>query len=167
MHPAKTQISLSIAQYNQSSLSAWRSLRSLAIIRTHNKVSDQTGHPIPPRLIWVFTGRTGDFVGFVMLRLKYNWRHPCFRTLTFRIKQTIIAFKAISVNMPVNCHNDGFACFILFFIKILFFAFVVIRYQFGITTLMVMVNGMMRSATVQSPFSTIFFFFFITFFRQQ
>ena len=28
-----------------------------------------------PRLIWVFAGRTGHFVGFVMLRLSYrSWK---------------------------------------------------------------------------------------------
>ena len=54
--------------------------------------------------------------------------------------------------MPFNYNNCAIACQILIFIKILLFAFAVIRYQFGITTLMVMVNGMMDSTTAQSLF---------------
>ena len=51
------------AQSYQSSLSAWRKLWTSA---THRLWS--AWHPL--RLIWVFAGRTGHFVGFVMLRLK-------------------------------------------------------------------------------------------------
>ena len=53
------------AQSDQSSLSAWRSIGSLATQKAHGKDSDQTGQM--PRLIWVFAGRTCHFVGFVML----------------------------------------------------------------------------------------------------
>ena len=50
VRPAKTQISLGIRPvWSESSLSARRSLRPLAILRAHNKDSDQTGR------IWVFT----------------------------------------------------------------------------------------------------------------
>ena len=41
----------------------------MATHRAHTEESDQTGRM--PRLIWVFAERTGHFVGFVMLRLKY------------------------------------------------------------------------------------------------
>ena len=44
------------AQSDQSSLSAWRKLGSLATHWTHSEDTDQTGRM--PRLIWVFTGRT-------------------------------------------------------------------------------------------------------------
>ena len=44
------------AQSDQSSLSAWRNLRSLATHWAHNEDSDQTVWM--PRLIWVFAGRT-------------------------------------------------------------------------------------------------------------
>ena len=54
-------------QSDQSSLSAWRKLGSLATHWVHSEDSDQTGRM--PRLIWVFTGHTGHFVGFVMRRL--------------------------------------------------------------------------------------------------
>ena len=44
------------AQSDQSSLSAWRKLVSLATHWVHIEDSDQTGRM--PRLIWVFAGRT-------------------------------------------------------------------------------------------------------------
>ena len=44
------------AQSDQSSLSAWRNLGSLAVHWMHSKDSDQTGRM--PRLIWVFAGHT-------------------------------------------------------------------------------------------------------------
>ena len=40
----------------------------LAIQWVHSKDSDQTGRT--PRLIWVFAGRIGHFIGFVVQRLK-------------------------------------------------------------------------------------------------
>ena len=65
---AKTQINLGIRPvWPESSLSTWGKLRSLAIIRAHSEASDQTWRM--PRLIWVFAGRKGHFVGFVMRRL--------------------------------------------------------------------------------------------------
>ena len=68
--PAKTQISLGIRPvWSESLLSAWRSLRSLAILRAHSKDSDQTGHL--PSLIGVFARHTGNFLGFVMWWLIY------------------------------------------------------------------------------------------------
>ena len=51
------KISLGIRPvWSESSLSAWRNLRSLATHWAHSKDSDQTGRM--PRLIWVFAGRT-------------------------------------------------------------------------------------------------------------
>ena len=55
------------AQSDQSSLSAWRKLWSLATYWVHSEDSDQTGRM--PKLIRVFAGRTCHFVGFVMRRL--------------------------------------------------------------------------------------------------
>ena len=47
VHPAKTQISLGIRPvWSESSLSAWRKLRSLAIHRADSEDSDQTGHTV-------------------------------------------------------------------------------------------------------------------------
>ena len=64
LHPAKTQIR---PVWSESSLSARRKLGSLAIYWAPRKDTDQTGQM--PRLIWVFAGRTCNFIGFVMRRL--------------------------------------------------------------------------------------------------
>ena len=68
VRPAKTQISLGILPvWSESSLSTWRNLGFLAAHWVHSEDSDQAGWM--SRLIWVFAGRTGQFVGFVMMRL--------------------------------------------------------------------------------------------------
>ena len=68
VRPAKTQISLGTRPvWSESSLSTWRKLGSLATHWAHSEGSDQTGRM--PRLIWVFAGRKGHYVGFVMRRL--------------------------------------------------------------------------------------------------
>ena len=80
---AKTQISLGIRPVcSESSLSAWRKLRSLATHWAHSEDSDQTGR------MWVFAGRTCHFVGFVMRRL-INYYHS----------------RAISQNSTYNTHR--------------------------------------------------------------
>ena len=56
--------------WSEPSLSTGRHIWSLAIHWAHSEDSDQTG-PMP-RLIWVYAGRTGHFVGFVMRRLFYS-----------------------------------------------------------------------------------------------
>ena len=64
VHPAKTQISLGIHPvWSEASLTAWRNTGSSATNWAHCEDSN------PPRLIWVFAGRTGHFVGFVVMRL--------------------------------------------------------------------------------------------------
>ena len=47
--------------------SAWASAKGPRFLHVDSEDSDQTGRM--PRLIWVFAGRTGHFVGFVMRRL--------------------------------------------------------------------------------------------------
>ena len=64
-HPS-IQASASV-QSDQSSLFAWIKLGSLATHWVLSEDSDQTGQM--PKLNWVFAGRTGHFVGFVMRRL--------------------------------------------------------------------------------------------------
>ena len=82
---AKTQISLDIHPvWSESSLSAWRNIGSSATHWVHCEDSDQTGRM--PRLIWVFAGRKGHFVGFVM------------RWLTFR--KCILIFASSLRNKP-------------------------------------------------------------------
>ena len=62
MRPAKTQIIRPV--WSEYSLYVWRNLGSLATHWAHGEDSDQTGRM--RRLIWVFAGRTGHFVDFVM-----------------------------------------------------------------------------------------------------
>ena len=76
--PSENRSVWASAQSDQSLLSAWRKLGSLATCWVHSEDSDQTGQM--PRLIWVFAGRTvfllvlswgGSFVLFSFLR---GWR---------------------------------------------------------------------------------------------
>ena len=65
VRPVKTQISLPIRSvWSESSLSAWKTLWSLATHWAHSEYSDQTGR------IWVFAERTCHFVVFVMRWLR-------------------------------------------------------------------------------------------------
>ena len=76
--------------WSESSLSAWKSIGTLATHWADSEDSDQTGRM--PRLIWVFAGRTCPFIGFVMRRLiwnftvtsiwfKHEWKHLEFKTM--------------------------------------------------------------------------------------
>ena len=49
------------AQSDQSLLTAWRKIGSITTLWAHREDSDQTGRM--PRLIWIFAGCTGHFVG--------------------------------------------------------------------------------------------------------
>ena len=79
MHLAKTRISLGIHPVlSESSLCAQWVVKDPKFLHADSEDSDQTEWL--PRLIQVFSGRTGHFVGFVMLQLNYNtaeflWRH--------------------------------------------------------------------------------------------
>ena len=65
VRPANTQINLGIRPvWSESSLSTWEKLKCLAIIRAHIEASDWSGWI--SRLTWVFAGRKGHFVDFVM-----------------------------------------------------------------------------------------------------
>ena len=55
--------------WSESSLSAWRNIWALTTCWVHSEDSDQTGWM--PRLIWVFTGLTCHFIGFILRRLNY------------------------------------------------------------------------------------------------
>ena len=75
--PAKTQISLG-AQSDQSLRYPHKETLGPQIPIERKAKTDQTGWM--PRWIWIFAGRTGHFVGFVMLRLicefeLYTGRH--------------------------------------------------------------------------------------------
>ena len=75
VRPAKTQISLCIhTVWSESLLSAHWVATDPRFLHADSKDSDRTGRM--PRLIWVFTGCTGHFVGFVMLRLISHAKCP-------------------------------------------------------------------------------------------
>ena len=66
VHEAKTRISMGIhPNWFVSAVRFEEAFHPLPIKRTAK--TDQTGHM--PRLIWVFAGRTGIFVGIIVLRL--------------------------------------------------------------------------------------------------
>ena len=67
VRPAKTQISLGICPvWSESSLSAWRNIKSLATQWAHSKDwSDRADAQADPSLRWA---HTGHFVSFVMLQ---------------------------------------------------------------------------------------------------
>ena len=70
VRPAKTQLSPGIRPFwSEYSLCAQCVAKDPSFLHTDSEDSDQTGWM--PRLIWVFDGCTGHFVGFVMRRLKY------------------------------------------------------------------------------------------------
>ena len=94
LHPVKTQISLGIHPVcSESSLSAWRNIGPSATHWAHCKDSDQTGRM--PRLIWVFAGRKGHFVGFAR------------RWLTFKV--CILIFASGLRNKPHFWRPDSLA----------------------------------------------------------
>ena len=68
VRPSKTQISLGICPvWSESLLCAQWVAKDPSFLHADSEDSDQTGQM--PRLIWVFDGRTCNFVGFVMLQL--------------------------------------------------------------------------------------------------
>ena len=71
VRPAKTQISLGIAQSDESSQCAQWVAEDPIFLHMDSEDSDQTGQM--PRLIRVFAGRTSHFVGFIMRQLKCKW----------------------------------------------------------------------------------------------
>ena len=71
VRPAKTRISLGICPvWSESLQCAQWVAEDPMFLYADSEDSDQTGRM--PRLIWVFAGRKGHFVGFVMRQLK--WR---------------------------------------------------------------------------------------------
>ena len=65
--PSKDRPAWASTQSDQSLLSARWKLSPLAAQWVYSEDSDQTGRM--PMLIWIYAGRTGQFIGFVMLQL--------------------------------------------------------------------------------------------------
>ena len=93
--PAKTTQS-----DEESSLSAWGHLGSLATHWAHSKYSDKTEHM--PRLIWVFAGCTCHLVGFVVRRLTCSF---ClgFKNKIFERYHKSIFFTSKHILPPWQC----------------------------------------------------------------
>ena len=76
VHPAKSQISLGIRTvWSEFSLCAQWVAKDPSFLHADSEDSDQTGRM--PRLIWVFTGRKGHLVGFVMRQPMWFCRLCC------------------------------------------------------------------------------------------
>ena len=68
--PSDDRSACASAQSDKYSLFAWRNIGSLSTHRVPSKDTGQTGQMT--RLIWVFAGRTGHFVCFVMRKQQLN-----------------------------------------------------------------------------------------------
>ena len=101
--------------WSESSVSAWRNIGSSDTHWAHCKVSDQTKRM--QRLIWVFAGHKGRFVGFVMrwltfrkcilifasgLRNKPHFWRPCSLALWLQSQGPLVRAPALS--------HTGYTC---------------------------------------------------------
>ena len=125
VHPAKTQISLGIQPGCQISLRCvlYGQPRTQCFLMRTVK-TDQNGWM--PRLIWVFAGHTGHFVGFVMLRLKPADHWSCIAHLSAEdmLKSAVIEEKKfkhslrIGADKPLepkfSCRQKGLITMVIF-----------------------------------------------------
>ena len=96
-----THISLGIRPvWSESSLSAWRKLRSLPAHWAHSEDSDQTGRM--PRLIWVFTGRT--LILLVLSRGGSN--SDCYSSQSISSQKYVLTMWATAFFIIENCTAD-------------------------------------------------------------
>ena len=106
VRPAKTQI---CPVWSESSLSAWRKLRSLATHWAHREDSDQTGRM--SRHIWVFTGCTCHSVGFVT-----RWLLCFYCSTNASPKEKTFwpyNLQLLLFQMPISSNLDG-TCLLIF-----------------------------------------------------
>ena len=125
---AKTRISLCIRPvWSESSLSAWRNIGSSATHWANCEDSNQTGRM--PRLIWVFAGHKGYFVGFVMRWLTFRkcififasglrntphfWR-PCSLALWLQSQGSLVRAPALPHTGRYISHEIMYMVFLLF-----------------------------------------------------
>ena len=108
--PAMTQISLGIHPvWSESSLCAQWVAKDPSFLHANTKDSDQTGQL--PRLIWVFAGHTGHFLGFVMLR---------FNCLTTLGKTTLPVHQSACSNLCWVCKKLTLSLSLLWYSNFLF-----------------------------------------------
>ena len=105
VRPAKTQISLGIRPvWSEYSLCAHWVAKNPNILQADSEDSDQTGRM--PRLIWVFAGRTGHFVGFVVLWLNYFLLSESRHSETCKVKfisRSLISLRSTGKQGPKTC----------------------------------------------------------------
>ena len=88
---AKSQISLGIPRvWSESSLSTWTDLGFLATNWARREDSDQSVRMT--RLIWVFAGRTGHFVGFICAAAQLIFYDPYFTEYQWKKAQTLASY---------------------------------------------------------------------------
>ena len=120
VHPVRLLSPWASTQSDQSSPSAWKNIESSATHWAHCEDSDQTGWM--PRLIWVFAGCKGYFVGFVMRRLiwfltVFNICHDYkFFIIIFQplrshlrdknLKKVIVQLQGRKRKRTVSCHSN-------------------------------------------------------------
>ena len=113
VHPAKTQISHAHPRSLTEFLPCAQWVTEVPMfLHVDSEDSDQTGWI--PRLIWVFAGRTGHFVGFVMLWLIYEiYKHlrtdfTCLQKGAIHVQiigalQTVLTINAIYTLYTLAC----------------------------------------------------------------
>ena len=98
VHPAKTQISLRIhAVWSAFAVPLWEANDPI-LLHVDREDSDQTGRM--PKLIWVFAGRTGNFVGSVMLWI------ICCRCFDFHLEKSWRFSSSSILNWISCCWNN-------------------------------------------------------------
>ena len=97
--PATTQLSLGIRPvWSESSLCPQWVAKDPSFLHAESEDSDQIGRM--PRLIWIFAGRTCQFVGFVTRRLIYD----CFKC-AFLLLLELKTLEYYCVSLCVFCRN--------------------------------------------------------------
>ena len=118
--PAKTQISLGIRPvWSEYSLCAQLVVKDPSFLHAGSVNSDQTGRM--PRLVWVFAGRSCQFVGFIMRWLIYGPRPKafpsCLMLLTIQRRWLYSLLRGIFTFTPSLLHRL-YVCVVSFSIMI-------------------------------------------------
>ena len=92
------------AQPDQSSLCAQWVAKGPRFLHADSEDSDQTGRML--RLIWVFAGRTGHFVGFVIRRLIFWQLALAYLRFPYTGMFDTFSRATVSSSMPITmCHE--------------------------------------------------------------
>ena len=100
--PAKTQISLGIHPvWSESSLCTQWVAKDPRFLHADSEDSDQTGHM--PKLICVFDGRTGHFVGFDVLWLNLSFHYQQIPIFSILLVVSHIRKKQVKLTRSLAC----------------------------------------------------------------